>query len=213
MKLIVITGMDGAGKTTLQKNIFERLEGERKRMLHLPHSNFVHQALKVSGDNSPFGDTWTDRLIFALDNRLVGYELKKLEYECDYVVTQRGWMDSFIFGGVQGYDYRTIADLNKFEDLRTADYTIYLNCAPEVAFKRIVLDPKRDKYETLEYMKRQYEKTRDFYRDLSSDDLLKRYFPESNIYIDTTNLTQAQTLEKALIFLRAQGVVLGKIKV
>lgn len=205
MKLIVITGIDGAGKTTLQEDLLRALTREKSTRLHLPHSGFVHGALQTSGNNQPFADPWTDRLIFALDNRLVGYELVKMTDEYSCLIAQRGWMDSFIGGAVQGYNYECIADLTRVEELPKPYCTIYLNCDAEVAYERIVADPHRDKFETLEYMKKQFHETRNFYNSLSTNPMLSKLFPEKTFYIDTTELTQAETFKEASGFLEKLG--------
>ena len=64
---LVITGLDGAGKTSLVRRVSERFGAFAFR---LPHHDFVFPALELSGGGTPFGDVLTDRLIFATDARL-----------------------------------------------------------------------------------------------------------------------------------------------
>lgn len=201
MQIIVITGLDGAGKTTLQKALANQYRNRRVKTLHLPYSEFVAGSLGISGGNSPFGDTWTDRLIFALDNRLAGYHIKALEGVTDLLITQRGWMDSFIHGSVQGYSYDTIAKLCQIDQLPAFDCSLYLNCSPEEAYRRIKQDKDKDKYEVLEYIKKQYIETESFYKNIHHDPLLRKLFPEPSQYIDTTNLSYEDTVRRAVGFI------------
>lgn len=199
--IITVTGQDGSGKTTLVKRLTELFADRKVATLHLPASEFVHDALKVSGDGTPMGDTYTDRLIFALDNRLTHYRLLKLRETNDIVITQRGWMDSFIHGAVQGYAYHETAALTKIDQLVSPTCSIYLNCDPWVAYGRVRDDPDKDKFETLEYMTRQYHETKSFYEVLEHDRVLAEMFSEPRIYIDTTRLSHDQTLLQVVEFL------------
>ncbi len=113
MKIIVITGMDGVGKTTLIKALSRFFVPQRVTNIHLPYADFVRSALATSGDGTPLGDPWTDRLIFALDNRLVAYKVRELEKAAEYdiLLLQRGWMDSYIHGAGQSFSYEAITSL------------------------------------------------------------------------------------------------------
>jgi hypothetical protein len=69
---IVVTGLDGSGKT----HVVEWLAGAtRSKPFRLPYHDFVRACLARSGDGSQFGDAHTDRLLFALDGRLANYEI------------------------------------------------------------------------------------------------------------------------------------------
>jgi thymidylate kinase len=63
---IVVTGLDGSGKTTLAQQLARDRDGF---FFRLPYHDFVRSALTRSGYGRPFGDVHTDRLIFAADAR------------------------------------------------------------------------------------------------------------------------------------------------
>lgn len=208
--IVTITGMDGSGKTTLIYDLLKAFSHPpppkgnlRATSLHLPDSPFVNEALQISGAGTPMGDKHTDRLIFALDNRLAHYKLCDLLASYDIVFCQRGWMDSFIHGAVQGYNYEQTAALTHANDLMAPVCSIYLNCDPAIAYERIANDPLADKFETLDYMKEQHNETRAFYDALAYNNVLKDIFSESRIYIDTTDLTTRETFTQAYDFINS----------
>jgi predicted ATPase len=69
---IVVTGLDGAGKTTLVHDLGVFFGA---RTFRLPLHDFVRPMLLRSGDGEPFSDIHTDRLLFALDARLANYQI------------------------------------------------------------------------------------------------------------------------------------------
>ena len=196
--------MDGAGKTTLIKALSSSLGIDKVATIHLPHANFVKAALGTSGGGTPFGDPWTDRLIFALDNRLVAYELKKLEAnkQCNILLMQRGWMDSYIYGAVQDFTYEEIDSLMKTKELPKPDCSIYLTCDPNIAYERVADDSKADKFETRSFMQQQHQETERFYKALQTDKRLRHLFDEPTLYLDTSNLSKEEVQLKVLEYLR-----------
>ena len=93
-------------------------------------------------------------MLFALDNRLFGTELRKIQDsgEYDFVITQRCFLDSFVHGAVQGFSYEFIEELNRFSDLPRTDILIHLVAEAQVAYQRIMDDPDADKFEYPEYI-------------------------------------------------------------
>ncbi len=195
--------MDGAGKTTLVHRLAERLASRRVSILHLPFSPFVNDALNVAGSGTPLGDPWTDRLAFALDNRLAAYHMEALKPSTDVLITQRGWMDSYIHGAAQGLTYEELTVLMHTTDLPKADYSIYLNCNADVAFERVRHDEKADKFETLSFMRRQHMETERFYKAIDGDAQLDAIFNGQRIYIDTTSMSPVEVEGQAVAFLRS----------
>lgn len=117
-------------------------------------------------------------------------------------------MDSLILGATQGYAYEQIIKLMRLHDLPKPTCSIYLNCDPEVAYKRIESGPAdKDKFETPEFMDRQALETERFYAMLDCDPMLKGYFQEYRTYIDTTKLAPQEVLAKALTFLSDKQVI------
>jgi thymidylate kinase len=205
--IIVVTGQDGAGKTTLVSDLVSFFNDKRVTKLHLPISDFTHEALNISGNGMPMADVHTDRLIFALDNRLANYRIKELQRDYDVIILQRGWMDSFIHGAVQGYEYADIESLTRVDQLISPTCSIYLNCAPDVAYERIEKDINKDKFETKQYMKDQFKETKKFYNALSTEASLAKIFKEPKTYIDTTYIEPSDTFIQARQFVEGLQVL------
>jgi dTMP kinase len=196
---IVVTGLDGSGKTSLVTNLTNWLTETKK--LAVKRDRFPHDRYLVSTLLNKSVDPYTDRLLFALDNRLFGTELKTIisSGEYDVVITQRGFLDSFVHGSVQGYSYSWIAELNRIADLPRCDVMIHMVCEAQTAYSRISNDPDADKFEYPAYMDIQERETRRAYAAVESgtDSNLEHFCNAKNIYIDTTQMSINEVFELA----------------
>lgn len=168
-----------------------------------PHDKYlVNDLLNISGDGEPMKDRYTDRLIFALDNRILGTRIRQWQSsgEFDLILSQRGFFDSFVHGAVQGYSYGQIAELNQIDDLPKCTIMIHLCADSNIAYKRIQDDPDADKFETPTYMRKQEEETRKGFYELTQENNtdLSAFWGIKNFFIDTTELTTDETFELAL---------------
>ncbi|BBZ46474.1 dTMP kinase [Mycobacterium parmense] len=196
---ITITGLDGSGKTTLLQTLAEALGGFSFR---LPYHSFVRQYLDMSGDGSAFGDVHTDRLLFAADARLTDTLIRQWRRQYPLVLSQRGWMDNFIFGAVQGVSYEQADSLLRPAELQRPSAIIYLTADPDVAYRRIAADENGDKYETPEFIAEQHRQTARFYDCVEAGlPILAPFAGIPATLIDTTAKTTAATYERAREFL------------
>ena len=202
---VVVTGLDGSGKTTLVDNLekFFQEKNQRVKRTRSPHDEYLtHTLLNVAGSGSPDKDSYTDRTIFMLDNRILGSRIEQWRNsgEFDMILSQRGFFDAFVHGKVKNYPYRVTADFNRVWELPKCQVMIHLVANAETAFERIKDDPDADKFETIEYIRIQEQETRKGYEALvrKNDSALSHFFDCINIYIDTTNLTTEETFEIAL---------------
>lgn len=195
---IVVSGLDGSGKTSLCDNLEEYMisKGNRVKRSRLPHDRYlVKDLLNVSKDS------YTDRMLFALDNRLFAARFEEWQESenYDFILTQRGFLDSFVHGAVQGFSYSWIADLNRIRDLPKCDVIIHLVAEAETAYSRIKDDEDADKFEYLEYIRRQeYETRRGYYEVVTKNTDLKPFHEALNIYVDTTEMSIDETFEYVL---------------
>lgn len=199
---VVVTGLDGFGKTTLVDNLEKWFgeKGQRVKRTRSPHDEYLTKTLlNVAGSGSPDKDSYTDRTIFMLDNRILGSRIEQWREsgEYDLILSQRGFFDAFVHGKVKDYAYKTTADFNRVWELPECQVMIHLVANAETAFERIKNDPDADKFETLEYIRIQEQETRKGYEALSrkSDSALSHFFNCINIFIDTTNLSTDETFE------------------
>lgn len=198
---VVVTGLDGSGKTTLVDNLERSFldNGLRVKRTRSPHDTYLtHTLLNVSGSGSPDADSYTDRTIFMLDNRILGTRVNEWRKcgEYDMILSQRGFFDAFVHGRVKDYSYHITADFNRVWELPSCEVMIHLVANAETAYQRIKDDPDADKFETLEYMRIQERETRKAYESLiRRDPALNHFWDCVNIYVDTTNLTTDETFE------------------
>lgn len=188
---IVVTGLDGSGKTSLVSNLTSWLVEEKH--LKVKRDRFPHDRYLVKDLLNKSKDRYTDRLLFALDNRLFGTELAETmaSGEYDVIITQRGFLDSFVHGAVQGFSYSWIEELNQIADLPKCDIMIHMVCEARTAYSRICDDPDADKFEYPAYIDKQERETRKAYAEVISgtNPDLEHFKDSKNLYIDTTQMS------------------------
>ena len=194
---IVVTGLDGSGKTTLVENLEKYFREEKAKNVkrdRFPHDRYL---VKTLLDKSK--DSYTDRLLFALDNRLMGTEIKEMisSNSCDLIITQRGFLDSFVHGAVQGYSYSWVEELNHLGDMPKCDVMIHMVAEASVAYSRIMDDPDADKFEYPDYIGKQERETRRAYSEVVNgiNPALASFKDCVNIYVDTTQMTPEEVFE------------------
>jgi thymidylate kinase len=196
---MVVSGLDGSGKTTLATGLARKLGA---RFFRIPFHDFVKPGITRSGNGDAFADVHTDRLLFAADARLTNYLIRDWRAQGIPLVSQRAWMDSYVFSSVQGVSYEETAELLRPEDLERPSAIVYLVAKPEVAYERIRNDPHGDKYETLPFMRVQYKETVDFCEAVRARrPLLALFHDIPALLIDTTHLTTGQVFERAAEFI------------
>ena len=201
---VVVTGLDGAGKTTLVDSLALDL-GTSTQKLHLPHDPEIRDRLQLTGRIDPMEKPWADRQLFAEDNRRASRIVERILAAGLHVVSQRGWMDSFIHGKVVGYDYQTSDSLNRPAELVCPDTSLYMVCDPKEAWKRVRDDPLKDRWENPEYLVKQYEETIAFYERAGT--IGNGAFTEPRTLIDTTDMRQEEVAEMAKSWLHSLGLV------
>jgi thymidylate kinase len=201
---LVVTGLDGAGKSLLVRWLATRCGAHAFR---LPYHDFVKPALRQSGRGAPWGDVLTDRLLFATDARLTNYHIRQWRTTHPLLVSQRGWMDNYIFGAVQGVGYAETDTLLRTAELERPSAIIYLVAEPAVAFARICRDPNGDKYETLQFMRRQYRETLRFYQAVRAGwPILAPFAGIPATLLDTSCESAEAVACRASLFLREVGL-------
>lgn len=187
---IAVSGLDGSGKTTLVDNLEKWFEQEKSLTVkrdRLPHDRYI-----VSDLLNKSNDSYTDRLLFAVDNRIFGAELEETlkSGKYDVVLTQRCFLDSFVHGAVQGFSYSWIEDLNRTSELPQADIIIHMVAEAKTAYSRICDDPDADKFEYPAYIRKQEVETRRAYAEcIAGNNTDLPFNTAKHIYVDSTKLS------------------------
>lgn len=207
---IAVSGLDGTGKTTLVDQLYDWLTTEKGLSVYrdrLPHDRYI-----VSDLLNKSKDSYTDRLLFAVDNRIFGTKLDDIlkSGKFDIVLTQRCFLDSFVHGAVQGYSYSWIEDLNRTSELPRTDVIIHMMAEAKTAYSRICNDPDADKFEYPAYMRNQEIETRRAYAECiaGNNTDLEPFNKAEHFSIDSTRKTQKEVFEIA----KSQLLNLGIIK-
>lgn len=209
---ICVTGLDGTGKTTLKRNLVGhfKMQNLQVKDFKFPYDKHLLDLLNNTvGDGMPWQDNYSDQILFALDNRILGtVHIRDWRKASDVLVSQRGYIDSFVHGECRGFSYEESDKLMRTYELERCDVMIHLNADPQVAFERIKDDPDADKFETIEYVKKQAEATRRAYEELQkANPALSAFKGIPNVYIDTTNLTTDETFQIALGELKKLAII------
>jgi dTMP kinase len=147
---ICVVGIDGSGKTSLCNYLID-VFGTKAKFMKSPYFDWVREMIQISGDNSPYKDAQTDMLIFAANHRLEQYYIRKYLFENNFLVTQRFWLDFFVYQGVQGLSKDDMLFVLKPEKFKKPDIIFFLKSDPYVAFQRIK-GLGGDKYEKLDLL-------------------------------------------------------------
>ena len=210
---IVITGLDGTGKTTLKQNLVGHFRKKNLRVkdFKFPYDKHLLDLLNnIVGEGRPWQDNYTDQMLFTLDNRIVGTTLvREWRATNDVLVSQRGYIDSFVHGRCRGYSYAEVDQLMRTNELERCDVMIHLNAQPDIAFERIKNDPDADKYEIPEYIRKQATETTNAYKALldGNNPDMAAFKNIPNIFIDTTQLTTYETYQRALQELKSLTLI------
>lgn len=210
-KWIVVTGLDGSGKTTFKNRLvgYLKSKGHKTQNFKSPYDKHLLGLLDVSGDGLPWKDNYSDQLIFMLDNRMLSYYVRDWRNTHEYLVSQRGFIDSFVHGVCRGFSYDETDKMMRTQELEKCDVMIHFNCDPKVAFWRICEDPDADKFETLEYIEKQAQSTKAVYDALiaGTEPAFESFKGCKNIYIDTTHLSVDGTFDILIEELRKRGII------
>ncbi len=151
--LIAIEGIDGAGKTTVARYLFEELRRRGYDVVLLKEPTESEYGRKVrellrSGKSNPHLELelfLKDREWNVRNNVLPALESGKI------VIMDRYYYSTVAYQGASGIDIEYIRRLN--ERFPKPDLVIILDVRPEVALKRIE-DRRRERFERLDFLRR-----------------------------------------------------------
>ncbi len=151
--LIAIEGIDGAGKTTVSRYLFEELRRRGYDVVLLKEPTESEYGRKVrellrSGKSNPHLELelfLKDREWNVRNNVLPALESGKI------VIMDRYYYSTVAYQGASGIDIEYIRRLN--ERFPKPDLVIILDVRPEVALKRIE-DRRRERFERLDFLRR-----------------------------------------------------------
>jgi dTMP kinase len=156
---IVFEGIDGSGKTTQSKLLFDFLLKKRKKVIWTkePTKGNIGSLLT----NKYLKDTdlpFVDALLFAADREEhLKTEVIPALNQGKIVISDRYYHSTLAYQQAQGLELKWLLQLNK--NFIKPDLTVIIDVEPEIAMVRIKLDKKRKieerkKFEKLEFLKK-----------------------------------------------------------
>ncbi|MEM2756974.1 MAG: dTMP kinase [Sulfolobales archaeon] len=162
--LIVVEGIDGAGKTSVSGEVVSRLSnlGFKTVYTYEPYTPFITEVINEYWDEI---DPIVLTLLMAADryyhiNRVILPHLRSGHI----VISDRYYYSSIAYQGAQGVDTQWIAEVNKF--VIKPKFAIYLDVDPEVGLTRKKVSNTRVK--SIEANIEMIRKARSIYLDLIS---------------------------------------------
>ncbi len=170
--LVVFEGIEGSGKTTQAKLLYEsigRVTGgctlTEEPQPDSPITRLIREELKKDPSESEEAlDMRTLQLLFAADRSLHVEKLIRPRLEAGgIVVVDRYFLTSVAYAGAFGDEGLADYFMSVNSVFPKPDLVIFLRVPAEVALKRVVLREKKDRYDNLESLMKQY----DAYRSLA----------------------------------------------
>lgn len=178
-KLIVFEGIEGSGKTTQAKLLYESISEiaggctlTEEPQPDSPVTRLIREELKKDPSKSAEAfDTRTLQLLFAADRSMHVKKLIRPRLEAGgTVVVDRYFLTSVAyagaFGGAELANY--LMGVNSI--FPKPDLVIFLRVPVEAALRRVELRKKKDRYDNVESLRKQY----DAYLSLSRSPYAKR---------------------------------------
>ena len=140
-KLIVIEGIDGAGKTTIAKYVVDLMISKGIKAIYTcePYDSQITKLLESKGKEL---GAVMEALLLAADRYLHIHEVIRPHLEAGYyVICDRYHYSSLAYQGARGADVNWIKTINFF--VIKPDISIYLDVSPEVGLSRLSKDLKR----------------------------------------------------------------------
>lgn len=171
-KLIVIEGLEGAGKSTAVHTVLELLSQKNINTLTTrePGGTAIGEVLRSIIKNTDYKDVLDDRsellLLYTARIQLVEQVIKPALNQGCWVVADRFELSSLAYqGGGRGLDQNMIHKLSDFcLNGFKPDLTLYLNITPEIGMQRAKLRGQFDRIEqqSIEFFYRVYETYTDY---------------------------------------------------
>ena len=164
--LVAIEGIDGTGKTTLAEKLKSWLEsrGFKAAIVKEPGNSIWGRKIRESYSENM--DAMEELELFLKD-RAVDVKENILPKLCEgYVVLMdRYYYSNMAYQGARGIDMHEIRSINE-NVAPEPDMVILLDCDPELCLRRIESRGKRNRFESLEYLK----KVRKNFLDIARED-------------------------------------------
>lgn len=166
-KLIVIEGLEGAGKSTAVHTVLDLLSQKNINTLTTrePGGTAIGEILRSIIKNIEYKDVLDDRsellLLYTARIQLVEQVIKPALKQGSWVVADRFELSSLAYqGGGRGLDQNMIQNLSDFcLDGFKPDLTLYLDITPEIGMKRASLRGQFDRIEqqSIDFFNRVYD--------------------------------------------------------
>ena len=157
---IVLEGIDGCGKTTQARLLYEWLRDEKYNVLLTaePTDNRIGQFIKEILSSEEILNPETLSLLFTADrHEHIKQEIEPALKENKIVISERYYYSTIAYQAAQGVDKEWLKEINSFAMKMKPDLTIFLDIKPELATPKIREKDKKFR----EIMESAYKKYRD----------------------------------------------------
>ena len=165
-RLVVFEGIEGSGKTTQAKLLYESISGiaggctlTEEPQSGSPITRLIREELKKDPSKSAEAfDMRTLQLLFAADRSIHVEKLIVPRLEAGgTVIVDRYFLTSVAYAGAFGGEGLADYLMGVNDVFPKPDLVVFLRVPAEVALRRVELREKKDRYDNLESLRKQYD--------------------------------------------------------
>ncbi len=204
MKLVIVEGADGTGKTTLASNL-ERsltLKGFNVKLFREPWDDPSGKLIRELLRRGEFLDPLPELMLFLSSRASLMRELERYLNQDVILISDRSYISSLVYQGlIRGLGWELVRELNRIvcPQWYRPDLVLVTHVPIQVLKERLSSSLKNSSYDRM--------KLQDLESLLEAYQMLPELLPHLNVKLIDTSVSQEEALSQALGALRELGVI------
>ncbi len=204
MKLIIVEGADGTGKTTLASNLERSLtsKGINVKLFREPWDDPSGKLIRELLRRGELLDPLPELMLFLSSRASLMRELERYLNQDVILISDRSYISSLVYQGLlRGLGWELVRELNRIvcPQWYRPDLVLVTHVPIQVLKERLSASLKNSSYDRM--------KLQDLERLLEAYRMLPELLPNLNVKLIDTSASQEEALSQALSALRELGVI------